>query len=182
MSAVLARRQAMAHLLARTSGFRLQLQQGLARRSPKTLVCQRGFSSGAGNAGGESYAQRFWAWTTQPRPHWRESKVEAAVIFCIFGATGSTSVALVRPVFTKLTGIEGSMREGPWSYRVGSLLTVSPVYAMVLITFGTLSGRHIYFANMGKKILGRFVPATFRPHLACTPAKAKAVAPKTTGS
>eukprot|EP00928_Gymnodinium_smaydae_P098157 TRINITY_DN9068_c0_g1_i1.p2 TRINITY_DN9068_c0_g1~~TRINITY_DN9068_c0_g1_i1.p2 ORF type:complete len:247 (-),score=61.45 TRINITY_DN9068_c0_g1_i1:70-810(-) len=118
--------------------------------------------------------QRFWSWTTQPRPSWRESKSEAAVVFVVFGLTGSTSVALVRPVFTSVTGIEGSMKEGPWSYRIGSLLLVSPVYALVLITFGTLSGRHLFFANMGKKILGRFVPRSWSSHLQCAPAAAKA--------
>jgi len=96
------------------------------------------------------------------------------VIFVVFGITGSSSVALVRPCFTTITGVEGSMVEGPWSYRIGSLLLVSPVYSVVLITLGTLSGRHMYFATMGKKILGRFLPSSVRPHLQCGPAKAKA--------
>lgn len=51
--------------------------------------------------------KRFWDWTLQPRPHWRESRTEAAVIFCVFGVTGSTSVAFVRPALKHTIGLEG---------------------------------------------------------------------------
>jgi hypothetical protein len=50
------------------------------------------------------------------------------------------------------------MREGPWSYRLTSLLLVSPVYATMLVTYGTLAGRHRFFAAMAYKIFGRFLP------------------------
>mmetsp|Transcript_58550 Transcript_58550/g.96641 ORF Transcript_58550/g.96641 Transcript_58550/m.96641 type:complete len:166 (-) Transcript_58550:422-919(-) len=100
----------------------------------------------------------FWKWTTQQRPSWRESSVEAAVAFVVFGITGTTSVAVVRPALKKTIGLEGSMREGPWSYRITSLVLVSPIYACFLVTFGTLAGRHTFFANMARKIFGRFVP------------------------
>ena len=59
-----------------------------------------------------STGQRFWEWTTQTRPHWRESRVEAAVVFCVFGMTGSTSVAVMRPALHEM-GIQGSFWEGP---------------------------------------------------------------------
>ena len=51
--------------------------------------------------------KRFWDWSLQPRPHWRESRTEAAVIFCVFGVTGSTSVAFVRPALKHTIGLEG---------------------------------------------------------------------------
>ena len=50
------------------------------------------------------------------------------------------------------------MREGPWSYRITSLLAVSPIYATLLVSFGTVAGRHRFFAAMAHKIFGRFVP------------------------
>ena len=103
--------------------------------------------------------QRFWAWTLQQRPSWKEDKLEAAVAFTVFGITGSTSVAVVRPALKHVTGIEGSMREGPNSYRVTSILAVSPIYATLLVSFGTLAGRHRFFANMAQKIFGRFLPS-----------------------
>eukprot|EP00746_Dinoflagellata_sp_MGD_P070946 gnl/MRDRNA2_/MRDRNA2_28969_c0_seq1.p1 gnl/MRDRNA2_/MRDRNA2_28969_c0~~gnl/MRDRNA2_/MRDRNA2_28969_c0_seq1.p1 ORF type:complete len:170 (+),score=25.84 gnl/MRDRNA2_/MRDRNA2_28969_c0_seq1:79-588(+) len=141
----------------------------------KFAVLPRSCSGSSGSSPEPSgLAQKFWAWTTQARPHWRESPKEAAVLFCVFGVTGSSSVAMVRPIFKSVTGIEGNMKDGPWSYRIGSLLMVSPVYACVLITVGTLSGRHTYFAKMGGKILGRFVPSSFKPKIQCSPAKKKA--------
>ena len=112
----------------------------------------------ANGSGDMSLNKRFWRWTTQQRPSWKESPTEAAVAFCVFGVTGSTSVAMVRPTLKSTFGLEGSMREGPWSYRITSLVAVSPIYASLLVTFGTLAGRHRFFAYMATKIFGRFVP------------------------
>jgi hypothetical protein len=105
---------------------------------------------------------KFWRWTTQNRPHWRESKLEAAVIFCVFGATGSSSVYFVRPLLSKV-GINGTMMDGPNSYRVLSILLVSPVYACILLTLGTLSGRHTFFA----KVHYSTAPTIFLKYLTC---------------
>ena len=117
--------------------------------------CSRRLSSGPD--GGQW--QRFWAWTLQQRPSWKDDKAEAAVAFAVFGITGSTSVAVVRPALKRVFGIEGSMKEGPNSYRVTSIVAVSPIYATLLVTFGTLAGRHRFFANMAHKIFGRFLPS-----------------------
>ena len=119
------------------------------------------------------YSTEFWKWTTQPRPSWRESYTEAAVLFCVFGVTGSTSVVVVRPFLKHTIGLEGSLYEGPNSYRVLSIVLVSPIYACILVTVGTLSGRHSYFANMARKIIGRFMPASFLRKVTCPPAQQK---------
>jgi hypothetical protein len=121
---------------------------------------------------------RFWAWTTQARPSWRENGVEAAVIFCVFGVTGSSSVAVVRPFLKQTIGLEGSMREGPWSYRILSLILVSPIYATLLVTFGTVAGRHTFFANMARKIFGRFLPPSLARRVGCGPALKKSPLPQ----
>ena len=55
------------------------------------------------------------------------------------------------------------MREGPWSYRIISLIAVSPIYACVLVTVGTAAGRHVFFKDMAFKIFGRFVPSSLMP-------------------
>eukprot|EP00954_Amorphochlora_amoebiformis_P026784 1381351-Amorphochlora_amoeboformis.AAC.2 len=86
-----------------------------------------------------SIRSRFWKWTTQPRPSWRESGKEAGVLFIVFGITGTASVTLVRPALKYTLGLEGSLKDGPWSYRIGSLLLVSPVYACMLLGIGGLS-------------------------------------------
>ena len=88
------------------------------------------------------------------------------------------------------------------SYRILSVLLVSPIYATFLVTFGTIAGRcvaiaalasrnarapsppptaaagwrarrHVFFANMAKKIFGRFLPPPLRGYAACPPARAK---------
>lgn len=119
-----------------------------------------------------SLARRFWAWTTQERPSWRESPVEAAVIFTVFGITGSTSVAVVRPVLKTATGLEGSMRDGPWSYRIISVLAVSPIYSVILVCVGTAAGRHRFFAAMAQKMFSRFLPKRLKPNApVCQPGK-----------
>jgi hypothetical protein len=86
------------------------------------------------------------------------SRTEAAVVFCVFGVTGSTSVAFVRPCLKNAFGLEGSMKDGPNSYRIISLVAVSPIYACFLLLFGTVAGRHTFFAMMASKIFGRFMP------------------------
>ena len=112
----------------------------------------------------------FWQWTTQSRPHWKECKIEAAILFCVFGVTGSSTMLIIRPSL-KTLGIEGSWREGPWSYRILSLLIISPIYATVLMTLGTLAGRHTFFAKMGVKIWNRFLPKSITHELVCKEAK-----------
>ena len=96
--------------------------------------------------------------------------MEAAVLFAVFGLTGSTSVAVVRPILRSTIGLEGSFKDGPWSYRIGSLVLISPAYACILLAVGTAAGRHTYFAGMSRKILGRFVPKRVAERIGCEPA------------
>ena len=94
----------------------------------------------------------------------------------MFGITGSSSVALVRPALKSVLGIEGTMIDGPNSYRFLSFFLVTPIYCCVLLTVGTLAGRHTYFANMARKILGRFVPSEkMKSKIACKPAIEKSI-------
>jgi hypothetical protein len=120
-------------------------------------------------------SKKFWEWTTKSRPNWKESRTEAAVMFIIFGVTGSSSMLLVRPAMKNVFGLEGSLVDGPNSYRVASILMVSPIYACILMFIGTISGRHNYFAKMAMKILGRFAPKSAIQKVVCTPAKSKPI-------
>ncbi len=119
----------------------------------------------------KSSTSKFWEWTTQSRANWKEDKVEAAVMFVIFGVTGSSSMLLVRPALKNVFGLEGSLVEGPNSYRAASILMVSPFYACILLFIGTLSGRHSYFSKMSMKILNRFIPKPAIHKLLCPAAK-----------
>lgn len=115
----------------------------------------------------------FWQWTTQPRPSWLKDPKEAVIACIVFGVTGSSSAYLARPTVENLFGIKGSLVDGPNSYRVLSLLCISPVYAVLLGFLGTLAGRHIFFAGMSVKILSRFLPRSVLNKVICAPAKAK---------
>lgn len=110
----------------------------------------------------------FWKWTTTPRPHWLKDMKEFAIAFVVFGVTGSTSVAVIRPAIENGLGIKGSLMEGPNTYRISCILIFSPMYAITLGILGTLAGRHLFFAKMGKKILCRFIPfQAVRDKVAC---------------
>jgi hypothetical protein len=118
---------------------------------------------------------KFWQWTTTQRPRWTENYKEAGVAFIVFGITGTLSLNAVRPCIKSVLGIEGSWAEGPNSYRVASIVCVSPFYAAILLVIGTLSGRHNFFAKMSMKILGRFFPKSVIHRVMCTPAKSKQI-------
>ena len=114
-----------------------------------------------------NYTNRFWQWTTSVRPPWKNNLTEAAIAFTVFGITGTASVTLVRPAITNILGIEGSLIEGPNSYRIMSVLCISPIYATILMIMGTLAGRHIFFAKMSAKILRRFLPSSSKSIISC---------------
>jgi hypothetical protein len=104
------------------------------------------------------HGESFWKWTTQDRKPWKEDMKEACIACAIFAVTGMASIKLVRPALKYTIGLEGSFYEGPNSYRITSILLVSPIYACMLFVIGTVSGRHVFFAGMSQKILGRFFP------------------------
>jgi len=96
-------------------------------------------------------------------PRWSyEWWKETALIFFIFGITGSTTMHFVRPIMHTVFGLEGSLWDGPWSYRIISLLTITPTYSLILITFGTIFGRHVYFKKVAKRMWFRLLPKKYR--------------------
>ena len=117
-----------------------------------------------------SYAQKFWHWTCQKREHWKNDKKEALIIFTVFGITGSTTLFFVRPCL-KYMGIEGTLMDGPNSYRIASILIISPIYGMILLGIGTLAGRHAFFAKTAMRTIGRFLPNRVTSTILCPPAK-----------
>eukprot|EP01035_Chromulina_nebulosa_P027375 gene27375-36004_t len=130
-------------------------------------LCSHRFSSTIKNS--------FWKWTTKERPNWKSNITEGAIACTVFGITGSSSLYFVRPIL-KQFGIEGSIIEGPATYRlfaVASFLITSPLYAVMLLAYGTLFGRHIFFAKMSTKILGRFLPRKVIDQFICKPALLK---------
>ena len=76
--------------------------------SPRRRLCSSAGSSPGGGAGADNGTawEAFWMWTTQARPSWKSSPTEAAVAFTVFGVTGSSSVALVRPAIKSTRACE----------------------------------------------------------------------------
>jgi len=87
---------------------------------------------------------------------------EYALIFTVFGITGSSALYFVRPLLGSVFGIEGTMREGPWSYRILSIAFMMPIYSLLLVSFGTLFGRHVYFKRIALRMWQRFIPKRYR--------------------
>jgi len=100
--------------------------------------------------------QRFLEPKEMPERHTGAWYREVILICTVFAITGTSTMLFVRPAVRDVLGIEGSMKDGPWSYRICSLVIMSPVYATLLVFVGTLAGRHAYFRHLSVKIVSRF--------------------------
>jgi len=65
-------------------------------------------------------------------------------------------MVIVRPAVSDVLGLKGSLKDGPWSYRLCSLVIMTPLYAMMLVLVGTTFGRHAYFRYFAIKMFSRF--------------------------
>jgi len=96
----------------------------------------------------------------QPKPmpdRWSSAWYrEMALICTVFAITGSSTMVLVRPAVSKGLGLEGSLKDGPWSFRICSLVVMTPIYATLLLVVGTVFGRHAYFRHFSVKMWSRF--------------------------
>lgn len=102
----------------------------------------------------------MWEKWTAPRPmpprNTFEWYLEMALVCSIFAITGTSTMVVVRPAVTNVLGLKGSFKEGPWSYRLCSLVIMTPVYATMLVCVGTIFGRHAYFRHFAVKMFSRF--------------------------
>jgi len=90
-------------------------------------------------------------------PRWSFPWYREMVLLCtVFAITGSSTMVLVRPAVSKGLGLEGSLKNGPWSYRICSIVVMTPIYATLLVVVGTVFGRHQYFRHFSVKIWSRF--------------------------
>eukprot|EP00545_Synedropsis_sp_CCMP1620_P009863 CAMPEP_0119015472 /NCGR_PEP_ID=MMETSP1176-20130426/11096_1 /TAXON_ID=265551 /ORGANISM="Synedropsis recta cf, Strain CCMP1620" /LENGTH=190 /DNA_ID=CAMNT_0006968767 /DNA_START=114 /DNA_END=689 /DNA_ORIENTATION=- len=81
---------------------------------------------------------------------------EMVLLCTVFAITGSSTMFLVRPAMSEGLGLKGSFRDGPWSYRIGSVVIMTPLYAALLVVVGTTFGRHTYFRHFAVKMFSRF--------------------------
>ncbi|GJJ72165.1 hypothetical protein EMPS_04522 [Entomortierella parvispora] len=83
---------------------------------------------------------------------------EWTIIMGVFAVTGSSTVMVVKPVLKEVFQLDGSMKEGPWSFRIAYLCTTLPLYSCVLLTVATIAGRRPYFKKVVLRMWGRFLP------------------------
>ncbi|KAF9113322.1 hypothetical protein BGX27_001772 [Mortierella sp. AM989] len=83
---------------------------------------------------------------------------EWTIIMAVFAVTGSSTVMVVKPVLKEVFKLDGSMREGPWSFRIAYLSTTLPLYSCILLTVATVAGRRPYFKKVVLRMWGRFLP------------------------
>ena len=95
-----------------------------------------------GNQGPSSFA---WWW-------------DKFVVCVVFAIAGSSVLFLVRPFIKNVLKLEGSLIEGPNSFRVLYVLLVTPVYSCVLMTTAILFGRRAFFQKVVLRMWGRVLP------------------------
>jgi hypothetical protein len=105
-----------------------------------------------------SFFQNFLSEKPFPERFTKDWWWEQFIIFIIFGITGSLTVFFVKPFLQKTLQLEGSLKEGPWSFRFAYILVMMPVYSIMLLTIGTFFGRYYYFKKFVIKMWSRFLP------------------------
>jgi hypothetical protein len=131
-------------------------------RLPNSGKHVRFFSVGSKNSGGEStvtkvsFLQRFLGPKPMPPRSTFAWYREMVLICTVFAITGTSTMMLVRPAVKNVLGLEGSFKEGPWAYRISTIVIMSPLYSILLVMVGTVFGRHAYFRFFSVKMLSRF--------------------------
>ena len=81
---------------------------------------------------------------------------EMTLLCTVFAITGTSTMVLVRPAMSEVLGLKGSLKDGPWSYRICSIVIMTPLYSAMLVFVGTIFGRHFYFRHFAVKMFSRF--------------------------
>lgn len=87
------------------------------------------------------------------KQRWKiESNIQIAVIFVVFAITGF-SVLIAKNLIFSAIGVSSDMR---WYLRVSIwVVTILPVYYLLLLFYGTLCGQKTFFVWFTKKTLYR---------------------------
>eukprot|EP00026_Physarum_polycephalum_P017327 Phypoly_transcript_18521.p1 GENE.Phypoly_transcript_18521~~Phypoly_transcript_18521.p1 ORF type:complete len:199 (+),score=3.19 Phypoly_transcript_18521:70-597(+) len=83
---------------------------------------------------------------------------EKFVMCVVFAITGSTTAYFVRPFVEKVLNLKGSLWEGPWAYRAAYVVTITPIYSVLLVIVGTIFGRHAFFKRFAQRMWTRMMP------------------------
>ncbi len=102
-------------------------------------------------------------WTAAEEPHARWSGAwwkHHAVVFTVFGITGSSAMWLVRPHLYTAMGVEGLPTTGE---RLASLVLMMPFYYAILMAVGTAFGKYAYVRDMAMRPIRMMSRKTTKP-------------------
>ena len=147
------------HLKQRFFSSSKDIPKSTSKNTTKAAV-ESSSSSPKETAESTSRLSSFFQWYMGPQPmpeRWTLPWYREMVLICtVFAITGSSTMVLVRPAVSKGLGLKGSLKDGPWSYRICSIVVMTPIYATLLVVVGTLFGRHQYFRHFSVKMWSRF--------------------------
>jgi len=75
------------------------------------------------------------------------------VIFIVFAVTGSTSAYLSKPVLTWLGVVKDKSLAWDWQYTTLYIVLIFPIYQVLLLFFGFISGQFAFFWPFVKRML-----------------------------
>lgn len=84
-----------------------------------------------------------------------ESNAQIIIIMVVFAITGFSSLFARRLIFP-LIGVEAA--DPFWYKTIIWLLTIFPVYNILLLTYAALFGQFHFFWGFFKKMMRRFIP------------------------
>lgn len=91
-------------------------------------------------------AALLWAWTTQPRPSWRQSRKEAIVLCGMFATCGSSSMKAARRLVDPAVVGQSAL-----TAAIVRVFATTLIYPIVLLLVGTMVGRQEFCT----RLLGR---------------------------
>mmetsp|Transcript_23963 Transcript_23963/g.36936 ORF Transcript_23963/g.36936 Transcript_23963/m.36936 type:complete len:192 (+) Transcript_23963:27-602(+) len=103
-----------------------------------------------------TFLQKWMAPKEMPPRYTPQWYGEMILICTVFAITGTSTMVVVRPATSNVLGLKGSLKDGPWSYRICSIVIMTPIYATLLVVVGTVFGRHAYFRHFSVKMFSRF--------------------------
>ena len=92
--------------------------------------------SSSAKKGQGSFLQRWMAHKEIPPRGTVKWYGEMTLICTVFAITGTSTMVMVRPAVSEVLGLQGSLKDGPWSYRICSLVIMTPLYSAMLVVVG----------------------------------------------
>mmetsp|Transcript_29477 Transcript_29477/g.35057 ORF Transcript_29477/g.35057 Transcript_29477/m.35057 type:complete len:218 (-) Transcript_29477:8-661(-) len=137
--------------------YRTSIMSSCSQMTKKnSMNLKKRMLTSAGDKASGSVLQRWMAPRDMPPRGTVKWYAEMVLICTVFAVTGTSTMVIVRPAISDVLGLKGNFKDGPWSYRICSLIVMTPLYSMMLVIVGTAAGRHAYFRHFAVKMFRRF--------------------------